>query len=96
MTHLLVMVVVVSMGDFWHVTFTPHPENVGVVVVTKCGGKEPVSGYNWVDIDPSDRSAMVRKIIVPRDVPCHYVANVMRRGADDVPNSEYVGEAGTP
>ena len=92
----LLLAVLVSIGDAWHVTFGSHPENVGVVVTTTCrGGSEPVSAYTWVDISPDDTTARLRKVWVPPEANCYYVAHVMRQGQDDGPGSTYVGESAT-
>ena len=89
----VILATLLSLGDFWGVTFAPHPENVGVVVITKCGGKEPVSGYNWVDVDDKAVSARVRKIWVPEGVTCSFIAHVMRQSPDGGPGDTYVGES---
>jgi len=92
---LQLLLIMLSIGEFWNISFQAHPENVGVIVVTKCGGKEPISGYNWVDISPTDTSARVRKIWTPEGATCFYIAQVMRSSPGSGPNQEYVGESGT-
>ena len=95
MRHLIIcLATIISLGDYWGATFSSHPDNVGVVVVTRCGGKEPISAYNWVDIDGDAMSAKVRKVWAPEGAKCRFEVNVMRQRPDGGPGDTYVGEAG--
>ena len=90
----------ISFGDDWRLVFSPHEENIGVVVVTRCTGAEPFYAYNWRDITPQHSSQLVRKVDTPPGATCHYLAHVMRHNPSDdslaTTETTYVGETATP
>lgn len=96
MTNLLCcLLTLIALDEWWELRFSPHPENVAVLVVTFCPGKVPFYAYQWRDIEPEDRMALVRRAWPqPQhdEGTCHTTAEVMRSPTGTVLDV-YVGES---
>lgn len=85
----------VPLGDQWHITWTPHPDNVILQVDTQCNGPgtEMFRAISRYDIGPEDSMATVHRVDVRGQSQCWVSAEVMRNPTDNPsPDYEYVGE----
>lgn len=79
-------------GAAWRLTFQPNQENVGLVLITECKGREPFYAYDRFDIPPTASQAWMRRQPTPKGARCTVVAWVVRNASDD-PQQEYASES---
>ena len=83
----------IAVGDFWQLSFTPHPENIGVLVITRCQGETPFYAYQWADVEPTMSHASVyRAWPKEQDTQCFTTGEVMRSPTGS-PLDAYTGES---
>ncbi len=91
----LLLILVTAVGLQWDITFEPHADNIGVIVVTDCKGKVPYFAYDRVDLVEEFQSHIrMRRQPTPKGARCTVMASVMRVvEGDDDPAHEYIGES---
>lgn len=92
-------VVPASAGAYWDVAISPHPDNVGLSVMTICyrGASMVFRSVDDYDIEPGDSRLLVRRSgPLPRGTACSVVFDVkVNRKHDGNPESEQYGESAT-
>ncbi len=93
----LALLLVTAQGAQWHITFTPHILNTGVLITTNCWSKDGRLSFRAVDfgqIDPGWDHADMHRQITPINDRCEVEAFVMRNheGAFGDPDKDYIGE----
>ena len=83
----------VAAGPVWRLTFTAHPDNVGVLIVTSCAGRQPFFAYNRADLEGSESSASMRRHVPEPGSTCTVSAAVLRHGPTDDVLDEFVAES---
>jgi hypothetical protein len=96
---MMFIVVISAVGsDMWHITFTPHSLNTGVLLTTNCWSKDGKLSFRAVDfgqIDPGWNHADMHRQTTPKGDRCEVAAMVMRNveGAFGDPDKDYIGES---
>ena len=92
------LLTIIAVRDTWHVTFTPHPLNTGVLITTNCWDKKGLLSFRSVDfgqIDPGWSHVDMHRQLTPKGDRCEVGAFVMRNadGAFGDAEKDYVGES---
>lgn len=90
-------IVPATAGAYWDVSITPHPDTVGLFVMTICYRKNTMV-FRTVDeyeIEPTDTRVLVRRASpLPRGTSCETEFDVkINRKHDGNPASEQYGES---
>lgn len=89
----LAWIMLLATMDSWVVEFNPHPDNVGVTLVTTCFGAKPYFAYNRMDIDSSTRRMSFRRQPTPEGETCRVTTELLRNLTPNDPTTEFVAES---
>ena len=91
--HLCSLLLLAAIGSDWQATWTPHAENVALLLVTECDQRHPFRAVQRFDIEPGASTARFVRLDVPDGAQCYVSGYVMRNPEPLNPEKEYSGEA---
>ena len=76
--HRFLFMLILASVEGWQVEWTAHPDNIAVVLVTTCYGKQPFFAYNHQDVNATQTQATFRRMDIPKGERCYVSAQLMR------------------
>ena len=92
--YITVIILLAIVGNTLDITWQAHADNVKLIIVYDCQGKQPFRAVNTWDIEPNDSHAEVRRVPTPIGQQCWITAQIMRGydGWDGDPQKLHLAE----
>ena len=88
-----VLLTLLAVEGGWQATWTPHADNVSVVIVIDCDRQHPFRAVQRFEISPSASTGTFYRPETPEGSSCLVSGYVMRNPEPLNPEREYQGEA---